>query len=112
MARLRLEVRSVLNVLNVNEYGDLAIVDLSEDVSANANWIAFRAPDGTETLKTATAGVANYSSDIGTLLANEYVTYTIEDGLIACKGRWYLRAISEGGGKKRKTNWLPFDVKA
>lgn len=102
----------MLNTFNVNEYGDLAIVDVVEDVSANTNTIALKDPDGVETIKPAVVGVANYSSKIGVLLANQYVTYTIESGLITTKGRWYIRAISEGGGKKRKTNWLPFDVKA
>jgi len=100
------------NVLNVGEYGELAIVDLGEDVSANTNSIAFKDPSGEETIKSAVVGVANYTSSIGTLLASEYITYTIETGLIDSAGRWYLRAISEGGGKKSKTNWLPFDVKA
>jgi hypothetical protein len=107
-----LGVNSVLNTFNINEYGDPAIVDVLEDISANTNTIAFKDPAGVETIKPAVVGVANYDSKIGVLLANQYVTYTIESGLITTKGRWYIRAISEGGGKKRKTNWLPFDVKS
>lgn len=100
------------NVLNVDEYGEDAIIDVGEDISTNTNWIAFKDPNGKETTKSAIVGIVNYSSSIGNLLANQYLIYTIEKDLIDVRGRWYYRAISEGAGKRAKTNWLPFDVKA
>ena len=98
-------------MLNVGEYGEKIYVDLSEDVSPNTNQIILKDPDGVETTKTATAGTVNVTTAIGLLIATEYIEYTWVDGDLSKAGNWCARVVSTGGGIRRKTDWLPFEVK-
>ena len=102
-----------MKAINNGEYGLVIYFDLEEDVSSNTNQIEIKDPDGNESIKTATLGTTTITgTEIGTLTANQYVTYQLADGDIDEDGRWMVRAVSTGGGKKRKTNWQPLVVKA
>ena len=101
-----------MRAINTGEYGEPILIDLTEDVSGNTNKMVIKDPSGNETTKTATVGATTKTDEhIGQVTANEYIEYTIEDGLIDESGRWMVRATSEGNGKLRKTDWLPLVVR-
>lgn len=97
--------------MNVGEYGTLIYLNVGEDISAASNQILFCDPDGEELTKTATVGSVNYTSDDGIVFtADEYATYTFQDGDIDQDGIWKARLHSTTSGVLRKTDWIPFKV--
>jgi len=81
--------------LKVGETGKTFRVAAGFDMSSNTELtLTFTLPDDTTTIKTKTGGdvvlgTSNVTdSDLGALLANEYVEYEIESGFLSQAGDW------------------------
>lgn len=85
----------------VGETGRTLRVNAGFDMSSNTELsLIFCKPDGTSVTKTSADGVtlgtvAVVDSDLGSLTANQYVTYEIESGLIttADAGQWAVQVL-------------------
>ena len=86
--------------LKLGEYGRVLAVDAGVDIStADSYAIEFTKPDRTVVEVTAELGIVELIVDdkdgvSQTYAANEYVTYTIEAGLIDQTGRWTYRLLA------------------
>ena len=81
--------------LKTGEVGKIFRVAAGFDLSSNTDLtLNFTLPDDTTTTKTkgggeVTLGTSNVTdSDLGALLANEYVEYDIESGFLSQAGEW------------------------
>lgn len=85
-----------MGALYVGDSGKVLRVNAGFDLSANTELsLTFTKPDGTQVVKLTADGVAigladTTDPDLGQLVQNEYVTYTIETGLIDSEGLWQV----------------------
>lgn len=90
--------------LKLNEFGRQLVVGAGIDISgADSYTLRFTKPDGTIVDKTASLGVSETTvEDVNgnsiTFSANQYVTYTIESGLLDALGKWDIYLLAPEGG--------------
>lgn len=98
--------------MNSGEYGQVLRFNVKEDISsATTLEVILRDPEREESTVTATLGVLEVTTDIGTFSANEYVEYTLQDGDIDDDGWWFARAVITFADKKLKSDWQQFRVR-
>jgi len=96
--------------LYVGVEGEKLYIDLGEDISAYATEIILQPPCGSPVTKTAVIGTVNLDTEIGLLLANQYIYYSLLADDLCEAGRWAYRALLTATGEIRKSNWVPFQV--
>lgn len=96
--------------LYVGVAGESIYIDLGEDISSYTAEIILQAPCSSPVTKTAVVGVANIDTEIGLLLANQYVYYTFVADDLDQSGTWQSRAVLTNSPAVKKSNWIPFQV--
>ena len=96
--------------LYVGVVGESLYISLGEDVSAYTAQMALKPPCGSIAVKDAVVGTSNLDTEIGLLLANNYIYYSLAEGDLNAAGQWSHRAILTAPGQVRKSNWVPFTV--
>jgi hypothetical protein len=96
--------------LYVGVEGEKLYIDLGEDISTYSAQMILKPPCGNLVTKTATIGVVNLDTEIGLLLANQYIYYSLLEDDLYTDGQWNHRAVLTATGEIRKSNWVPFRV--
>lgn len=100
------------NEIQKGEHGITLYFYVGEDVSGKANTILIRSPRYTLTEKAASVdGSEASASTTGSIAfpANQYVSYTLQDGDIDYPGDWFVRVVSKDSDE-RKTKWARLKV--
>lgn len=94
--------------MKVGDFGGDILVSVEEDLSSATNLIlTFTTPTGSEIVKAGSLGV----SDKGSLAANEYVRYTVEDGFLDQSGLWKVQLTVETSASSRSTDNIGFSLR-
>lgn len=96
--------------LYIGVVGESLYIDLGEDISAYTAEMVLKPPCGSSSTKTATIGTVNLDTEIGLLLANQYIYYTLIEDDLYTDGQWNHRAVLTATDEIRKSNWVPFRV--
>ena len=96
--------------LYVGVEGEKLYIDLGEDISMYSAQMILKPPCGSQLTKTAIIGVVNLDTEIGLLLANQYIYYSLLADDLTAHGQWEHRAVMTATGEIRKSNWVPFRV--
>jgi hypothetical protein len=96
--------------LYVGVEGEKLYIDLSEDVSTYTTQIILQPPCGSPVTKDAVLGTVNLDTEIGLLLANQYIYYSLLKDDLNKAGQWAYRALLTATGEIRKSNFVPFVV--
>lgn len=93
-----------------DESGRIFRVNTGIDMSGYTSLsLIFTDPDGVSTTKTIADGVglgvsAVTDPDVGSLLANQYIEYTAEVGLLSKAGQWCVQALYTDDGARPADN--------
>ena len=95
--------------MNVDEYGNVLRFNVGEDISSTTNILKITGPytSNKELILGVADGLAVGTIDIslpdGDYLANQYVTYTFQEGDIDIQGVWQARlSVTLSGNAARK----------
>ena len=98
--------------MNKGEYGQTIRANLGEDISSATEYKIILEPQSGDKLeKTATLGTSNVTEGDETYLANEYVEYVIESGVLDYSGLWRVKGEATISGTSKKIgNYKRFTV--
>jgi len=99
--------------MNINEYGQIIRANIGKDVSsANSYKINLEPIIGEIVEKPATLGVVNIVEGDETWLANQYVEYVVEEGVLSYAGQWRKRGKAQSTSSNANGNYSYFTVLA
>ena len=96
---------------NIDSYGGKLRVNFGQDISAGTAFTMTIQPEKGESQElTPTLGTSD--TDVGdeTYLENEFVEFTITDGLFTTAGQWRKKAVATVGGVDIGTQYSYFRV--
>lgn len=100
--------------MRVGEYGIVFYLNTRLDISAFTSLsLAFTKPDNTTLTKTnpdVAIGDTDVVTSLGTFLANQYVTYTFQDGDVELFGEWMAQLTVNDGTRNLITAATTFAV--
>lgn len=107
----------VTNKANKDEFGQFLRLNTSEDISTAVVTLELAPANSATISKTVTDGVLIPNIDISItdavdFAANQYIEYTVEDGLFSVQGTWRVRLTARwtAPDKFLKTDWEKFQV--
>ncbi len=99
--------------MNKGEFGQVIRANLNQDISsANSYKMVLQPQEGDSVEKTATLGASNITVGDESWLANEYVEYTVESGILDFTGQWRRKGKATFSNKEIIGNYSRFTVLA
>jgi len=97
--------------MNKDEFGQTIRANLNEDISsANSYQLSLEPQAGAIINKTATIGTVNITEGDEKWLANQYVEYVVEDGVLDKAGQWRKKGKAIFSTKEVLGNYSRFTV--
>lgn len=102
-----------MTTFNEDEYGSNLYVDLGQDISTGTGLTIYLQPQRGEEKKFTTnivVGTSNITVDDSGYLANQYLTYTIQDGDLDQPGQWRVRGEALVSGVLIKSDYRKITI--